>query len=291
MRREPPDSAVTALPRTHPIEVADFNGSRSTFPQWSGRLRGTDPLPAQIAAMHKDSIIRLLRIVLSGKFLRKGVELLPRTSIWIWALLARLPDRGELDYQEVGWVRDLGKRAVLLMIGLAEAQVLREEYGVGASEDDGHEDDVDVDEHYEDDADFDAAGPDAAGTEAEAELEPKDKDGDSSLPAMTQEAPDDEDAPMDIDDGEVSDADQEQHVNSTDLEDVKARLLAQLDQDHDSNTDMVAQDLSVQPEELDPVATAAQINARATLNMILTVAGEFYGQRDLLEFRDPFGSL
>ncbi|GAW26071.1 putative aspartyl-tRNA synthetase protein [Rosellinia necatrix] len=35
----------------------------------------------------------------------------------------------------------------------------------------------------------------------------------------------------------------------------------------------------------------ALVNERATLNMILTVAGEFYGQRDLLEFRDPFGGL
>lgn len=35
----------------------------------------------------------------------------------------------------------------------------------------------------------------------------------------------------------------------------------------------------------------AKANVRATLNMILTVAGEFYGQRDLLEFRDPFGRV
>ncbi len=38
-------------------------------------------------------------------------------------------------------------------------------------------------------------------------------------------------------------------------------------------------------------AGRAAMNQRATLCMILTVAGEFYGQRDLLGFRDPFGDL
>ena len=50
-----------------------------------------------------------------------------------------------------------------------------------------------------------------------------------------------------------------------------------------------------EPEpELTPAqkeAARAQVNLRATLNMILTVAGEFYGQRDLLEFRNPFSRL
>lgn len=34
-----------------------------------------------------------------------------------------------------------------------------------------------------------------------------------------------------------------------------------------------------------------ELNMRVTLNMILTVAGEFYGQRDLLEFRNPFPAV
>ena len=70
--------------------------------------------------------MRLLRIILGGKFLRKNQELRERTSRWIWALLARLPDKGELDYQEIGWIRELGKRAVLLMVSLAEMEVLKE---------------------------------------------------------------------------------------------------------------------------------------------------------------------
>ncbi|KAH7037619.1 uncharacterized protein B0I36DRAFT_314451 [Microdochium trichocladiopsis] len=302
VQRQPPDSAVAALPRTHPTDVDGFNGSSSAFPQWSGRLRGTDPMPVQIAAMHKDSIIRLLRIILGGKFLRKRVELRARTSTWIWALLARLPDRGELDYQEIGWIRELGKRAVLLMIGLAEAQVLQEEYGVGGS-DDENDGDVDVDELFEDDTGSETAGPDEAslGVTADSKSGPNGTADPRPQTANTDENQDD-DAPMDLDDGEISDDNVEPPKDHSGLEDMKARLLAQLDDDDDDDAAVVVEPepQSVEPsshddephgEQQDSAVNAAQMNVRATLNMILTVAGEFYGQRDLLEFRDPFGSL
>lgn len=103
-------------------------------------------------------------------------------------------------------------------------------------------------------------------------------------------------APMDVEPGPAA----EQA-----LEAARARLLAQLNDDGDTpkhhadggggaatgelagGEEPRRREKGEQEEPLDdPVR--ARMNARATLNMILTVAGEFYGQRDLLEFRDPF---
>ena len=63
------------------------------------------------------------------------------------------------------------------------------------------------------------------------------------------------------------------------LEDAKARLLAQVDA-------AAAEDELLTAEE--ERQRDARMNVRATVNMILTIVGEAYGQRDLLEFRDPF---
>jgi len=76
-----------------------------------------------------------------------------------------------------------------------------------------------------------------------------------------------------IEEGEAADDDQ------GDLEDAKARLLAQLDASAAEERQRLA---------AEGARERSRMNMRATVNMILTVAGEFYGQRDLLEFREPF---
>ncbi len=67
------------------------------------------------------------------------------------------------------------------------------------------------------------------------------------------------------------------------LEDAKARLLAQLDHNEAEEANSAKREAEEQEARY-----RERINMRATLNMILTVAGEYYGQRDLLEFREPF---
>ncbi|EQK99500.1 v-snare [Ophiocordyceps sinensis CO18] len=52
----------------------------------------------------------------------------------------------------------------------------------------------------------------------------------------------------------------------------------------------IAEDAPERADEKDREAAKLRLrmNMRATLNMVLTVAGDFYGQRDLLQFREPF---
>lgn len=327
LQTDPPPHLLSALPKSNPTEVGGFGPRTDTFSRWAGRLRGTDPIPAQVAGMHKDGVVRLLRVLLGGKFLRKRQELRERTSRWIWALLARLPDRGELDYQAIGWIRELGKRAVLLMVSLAEMEVLREHYDVGdgGSSAGGAEAEVDVDEGVDEEL-----GPEECIDYDDVPLdttwppEPVVNDDDNKADAKdnTTEAPtngtkikgEDSDVEMQIDsdeekeDGEVSAAPQQAREPTADIETAKARLLSQLDGAGAADTDIN----SVETEKLPATALEdeafaalaadeeaqkqeqlqrARANERATLNMILTVAGEFYGQRDLLEFRDPFGGM
>ncbi|KAL2686980.1 hypothetical protein Neosp_004527 [[Neocosmospora] mangrovei] len=248
------------------------------------------------------TILRILRVLLGGKFLRRGYTLPERTSRWLWALLARLPDKGELNYAEIGWVRDLGRRAVLLGRSLAEMAALREELaegGLGAHEAvdksssdedvvvDGEELEVEGAVSPEQDED-DTTPPDVD----QSEGQPSKADTAEPQPANPASKPDTEegeiddeedDVAMDIaseseaEDGEVAPQPKE------DLEEAKARLLAQLDNGPTSD------DPDAEAEaEKEAAKQRSRANLRATLNMILTVAGEFYGQRDLLEFREPF---
>ena len=337
LRREPPQVLVSALPNTHSPFIGRLGPKSKTFLLWSKRMRAMDPSPVQVAAMDRSSILRLFRIILGGKFLRVGVELRERTSRWLWALLARLPDSGELTSSEISIIRDLGLRAVLLTRSVAEMAVLREEVekdavnlgmhdGFDDSEDDEEDDIKDMSpmENGEEEETASPSGnnsirspdgnspnnnndalgeerlhvPNAGGPNGEAEktgapVEPEEfeegevSEGEQSEPdihgvptaTVESKAGEQEDgAPMDID-GTSSCSDSEE-----DLEAARARLLARIengltpdDNDNDENND----------KETD-ATNRARLNMRATLNMIITVAGEFYGQRDLLEFRDPF---
>lgn len=313
----PPPSHLV-LPKTHAPYVGPFGPSSRTFTIWTTRLLTTDPHPIQLALMDKNSAFRLLRVLLGGgKFLRSGVEVTERTSRWVWSLLARLPDRGELDHVETGHIRELGKRAAVLMHSLKQMALLREEVELaGHGEEEavgvwGGEDDDDEEEEQE------------QGKDVETEVKPKEEDDNPPAETTTRTIRHDNDEPSadtftarnskpedtntetraklnagqdEMEDGEIDDSsDQSVPMDMDDEEDMeaaKARLLASLDAVPSSpsssspSSPSKQEEVEQEEEKFDPVR--ARMNMRATLNMILTVAGEFYGQRDLLEFRDPF---
>ncbi|KAL2019589.1 hypothetical protein VTK56DRAFT_9486 [Thermocarpiscus australiensis] len=311
LHRTPPPELVAALPRDHGTEVGSFGAKSWTFRVWTRRIRHTDPLPVQIAALDRQSVLKLLRVILGGKFIRRGYELRERTSRWIWALLARLPDRGEMDYTEVGWVRELGKRAVLMMVSIAQMAALREEVegDLEGEEIDGDEEEGEeyIGEMVVDDGE--GYGMDESRVPASSNSEngqPRQPGVDTeSRPADPVADEDDgsQEIDMDIDDGEASDEPATTTTGNQDLEaDIaaaKARLLARLEDapDTQQEDELVAAAVDDGEQQQNGKEKTmfdearARVNMRATLNMILTVAGEFYGQRDLLEFRDPFPAL
>ncbi|KAL8386977.1 hypothetical protein RB595_010250 [Gaeumannomyces hyphopodioides] len=333
VRSEPPDEALLALDDdAHGFEVGHFGSGergRKAHAVWRARLRDTDPSPVQVAAMDRAGALRLLRVLLSGGFLKRGRELAERTSRWLWALLARLPDAGELGHIEVAAVRELGKRAVSMMASLAHMSALREAVEMDDSGDEDEGGDFRREEEGEGDAcgspsDVEdshktsggpgSAGPDGAPSEAAAavvsqnaqleegevadEAEPQDKDGDSDdQPMELEDGEADDGQPMDLEDGEIDEGQVPDGTSpdvktaESDLEAARRRLLCQLDEGEAAPVNLEPE-LGPSPDELEEARILrARMNMRATLNMILTVAGEFYGQRDLLEFRDPFRGL
>ncbi|KAG7126082.1 hypothetical protein HYQ44_001122 [Verticillium longisporum] len=243
--------------------------------------------------MDKDSVLRVLRVLLSGSFLRRGGEIAERTSRWVWALLARLPDRGELNHVEMSWIRDLGRRAVLMNQSLADMANLREalegDLGVHDAIDDSSDDeavleDMEVDEN---DGEVVDAG--------DAEDATADREDQAIHLREGRDVEQTEQEPMDCsEDGEASEgqvprdsqAPQSEAENLESLEAMRSRILAELD---------TVEVQGAEEEAIEKQAAEdrwrARTNMRATLNMILTVAGDFYGQRDLLEFREPFTGM
>ncbi|EFY87093.1 hypothetical protein J3459_013986 [Metarhizium acridum] len=295
----PPPDAAKRLSSTQETYAAPFGRDSTTNKTWANIMRNTDPHPLQLALMSKETVIRILRVLIGGTFLRRGHTLSERTSQWLWGLLARLPDRGELNHTEIGWVRDLGRRAVLLSRSLAEMAALRDELadgelgvneGVDASSSDEDVVGTDADDVESTDSPGENDGPaedlnqeSVAGDEAD-----KGDPGVNSTLEGSATGNRDEDEEGEIQESETgdvamdldsdSDSDQGGAVDES-LEAAKRELLARLDASD------AEQELDTQE---DNATLRLRMNMRATLNMILTVAGEFYGQRDLLEFREPF---
>ncbi|KAM0241523.1 hypothetical protein ACHAP5_007479 [Fusarium lateritium] len=297
LHTEPPSNARSRLAKAQLKTEAPADNQASVIGTWSRLLRDTDPHPLQVALMSKDTTLRILRILLGGKFLRRGYTLPERTSRWIWALLARLPDRGELNYAEIGWIRDLGRRAVLLGRSLAEMAALREELeegGLGAheavdrssSDEDAMADpeDLEVEGAVSPEQDEDDSTPPE--NDQDIEQTPKATEPKTTSPPKADaedgeiDEDEDDDVAMDIaSDSEAEEGEVAAPEPQENLQAAKERLLGQLDYSS-----------SERDEEAEKEAAKQRLraNLRATLNMILTVAGEFYGQRDLLEFREPF---
>lgn len=307
LHAEPPDNAASRLSRSQATEAPSFGRNSSTTKLWSRLLQTTDPHPIQVALMSKDTVLRILHVMIGGKFLRSGHSIPQRTSQWLWALLARLPDMGELNHTEIGWIRDLGRRAVLLGRSLAEMAALRDEladdgFGVNDNVDANSSDEEVVAEAVEEgDEDCDAPPAAEAITNGPPDTENAVINSSSPIPIAVPEDENKITAGKDdegVDDGEIvqanddsenedvamdtasdSDADEGEIIEQPDdaeaLEEAKRKLLARL-----------AESENERREEEE--RRNARMNMRATLTMILTVAGEFYGQRDLLEFREPF---
>lgn len=288
LNKTPPANAAKRIPSSQATHAAPFGPGSTAIKIWPPLLRNTDPTPLQVSLMSKDTVIRILRIMLGGKFLRRGFPLPERTSRWIWALLARLPERGELNYSEIGWVRDLGRRAVLLGRSLSEMAALRDELAEGglgvndAVDSSSSDDEVVADEPA---SQGEVGTPD---TEALDTIAGQPEKGVVEETVKAKARGEEEDVAMDLesdsDEGEIREDDEEKPADDKDnsLEAAKLAFLARLEgQASDDGEDE-------EEERLRAARERSRMNMRATLNMILTVAGEFYGQRDLLEFREPF---
>lgn len=293
LAQTPPDSAIEALGSDHPTSLGKLEYKVVRW--WKWKMRSVNPLPAQVACMDKLTVLRLLGLITGGAYLKRGANVEIGVSQWVWSLLAKLPERGELNSEEIGVVRELGKKAVLVGMGLKEDQDWEEGidhleavYEIGKGDDD--KDVIGVVEQNSESfdspqrLDTKPIGPQLpGGTLAETPAS-----GKASL-ARTEDRISQEEPKLG------------QTAREEELAAAKARILASLGGNDAPNAALepeVGPSKGKEPAEEaesaeDTVPTkeelakkeAATWNTKATLDMIITIAGEMYGQRDLLEFR------
>ncbi|KAG5999925.1 hypothetical protein E4U21_006110 [Claviceps maximensis] len=305
-----PEDWAKRLSSTQITHAAAFERTSNKNKVWANLIRKTDPHPLKLALMSKETVLDVLRILMGGTFLRRGHTVSERTSQWIWGLLARLPDRGELSHTEIGCIRDFGRHAVLLGVSLEQMAIMQDTLLDGEL---GAHEAIDADSNDEDalsreggDTESDVLDDHMASEQRngrdDVQCSIGDDDGRRQLAdglnnktdgetrgeqeqeedgEIQEQYPSGDDIAMDMDSGSE---DGEAH-DDDDLEAAKSGFLARLDEALDSET------LKENEKARDEARLRLRMNMRATLSMILTIAGEFYGQRDLLEFRNPFVGL
>ncbi|RDL36016.1 uncharacterized protein BP5553_06628 [Venustampulla echinocandica] len=305
LQQIPPAHAIENLDEDHPTYVGALNTSVARW--WRWKMRTVDPLPVQISGMNKSTVLRLLGLLTGGNLLQRGTEVEVGVSRWTWSLLAKLPERGELTSEEIGVVRELGKKAVLLGMGLKDDAELNEGMDeVEAGLDRGEEEDEVMDVVNEEEIpiaiDEDLATGDGSsilprGGAIEVPVPAAilhENSQVSSIVAPASQQPVNPEAVgsantlpvgsqvMDIN-NHASPPDVSQPAD--DLVAAKARILSSLNEpDGQGGT-------SEKPKEQSTTGKQHKWNTKATVDMILTVAGEVYGQRDLLEFRGTWDQI
>ncbi|KAL4923665.1 uncharacterized protein BDV17DRAFT_285261 [Aspergillus undulatus] len=244
----PPSEAISALDDAHPISFP--RTSKNAQKEWRRLVLAVDPQTVQLACMDMDSVLGVLVIVarLISENVRNGdAVLVRRIGSWAWGLLGKCREAGQLGASEFGEIRELGKRAVRILKKIRE-----EEMEVQGEEEEEEE-----------------------GYESGAEDNPR-EDG---LQGEKVDEP--------LDATVVSDADQPGAEKATDaeqLEQAKARLGARISAALTESTHQEEEVIEARDSEAPDVDVGTQ--TRAMLDMIITIIGEHYGQRDLLEARE-----
>jgi hypothetical protein len=182
---------------------------------------------------------------LATQTLKKFENIEPRVSAWLWSLLCLVGEVGTLDSEAVSVLREFGKKAVQVGISFFNREASR------LLGDDQDEDDDDEEEEE---------GEEEEGTGQHDEQLVGSGLDNSAVP---DESPDDN---LDV------------FLDSSQVELAKARerLLVSISSDQ-----VHKHPLESSPEPL----VLADANTRATLDTIIIIVGQAFGQRDLLEFR------
>lgn len=277
------------------------NRVREQHSEWLPLLRVTDPVPRQIVAMDQGMVLKLLKLI-TVSCLKRRHNIETRLGRWIWALLGRLEDVGCLTSEEVSVIRELGKRAVWVLAGKmqnpATGQAVDSEVPEYLQEDSLEAVDCDAEECTNNPPSIlqtqeatrgttepMAGTPNGSSTYAEAsEGLPIDLSmAPSSLQNHNGRKPQIHDCrsigPNEGDGERATGEPALAPVTSTtldhyeaDVTEAKQHLLAQL------STTQVVEEGEAFPSS----------NTSATLDMIISIVGELYGQTDLLEFREKW---
>ncbi|EEP80658.1 predicted protein [Uncinocarpus reesii 1704] len=268
----PPAEAIEALDAQHPISLPD--DSKHARQEWRWLLQTVDPHMVQIACMHPEDVLRVLTLVtrsISDAVKSGEVVRVKRLAAWAWGLLARCREVGEMGSEEVADIRELGKRAVKILLKVREVE---------------EQDAVDIQQNSGEN------GENVIGRAAEDisdQIECEDMRSKEQQNGLLNDYP-----MVDTGSDPVAQVDDALANEKDELEEAKARLQARLastfsDDISGTGAQGGSEDAAGDDEERnerEDQAAELRKQTRAMLDMIISISGEFYGQSDLLEFRD-----
>ncbi|KAJ5608868.1 hypothetical protein N7528_009435 [Penicillium herquei] len=208
LKCSPPATAIAALDDAHPISLPrKVDAARK---EWRRLVMSVDPQMVQLACMDMDSVLGVMQIMarmMSDVLRSEDPEKIRRIGAWAWGLLGKCREIGELSTEEVGDIRDIGKRAVKILQKIREADTspkVDNEEQPDSSDNGEYEQSEDVAPEME------REGEEDGNADQEVQPEPEPEDGG--------------------DDADMSDAIDE----AAELEKAKARLQAQVQYSSDS---------------------------------------------------------
>ncbi|KAH7079245.1 hypothetical protein BKA63DRAFT_531913 [Paraphoma chrysanthemicola] len=252
----------------------DFTNAQPYYAQgenaWSKMIDRAPPNPRRLARTHVRTVYRGLEYY--NDLLADAEAISDKQSCWIWSLLGAVHDVGTLDNDKISRLRELGQQAGAMRNRLKEAstkEVLKE---------DGH-----------------ATRDQSAANESEVPSRSTPGQGESRVKSVSQDDADESDASMSMSEDEDEPSDSPERDP---LELARERLLAQLG-------DRLVHAKAPTPKSRKPTGAGvksvgrrdghaipnsaeedwADVNTRVTIDMILTIVAECFGQRDLLECR------
>ena len=246
--QNPPSATSNSLP-----PPSWWNSSR-----WRSHILQSQPQTTRLASLPQDRVIHGLEsleslLTMGNLHGTKGKNI----GAWAWGLLGRCRDVGEMGSEEVGVVRGLGKRAAWILRRMAAGE------GFWGEEEFLEEEDADGEE----------------GDGQEGLLEEGEEDGVAGGLGLHTMDNEEEDSA---------------------LAEARMRVIASLDSAEPAEPRLVSKAVQDQPEEkeasieprVDAVASGQGKvdendvqSVHATLDMIITIIGECYGQKDLLDGR------
>ena len=207
-----------------------------------------------------------------------------RIGAWAWGLLGRCREVGQMGSEEVGVLRNTGKKAVWLLRRISAGELIG-----------GVVDEPDVDTGDEDEEEAAGEGEEEQDGDGADILDPEDADDGYS--------PDIEPiATAALDHGGNSDDHPMATTSDNDLEKAKQRILNSLGTDeaqvdpsetnacnedgiHSIGSTYPVPELEVDGEAVLKGRADEKAMIHAALDTLVTIIGEFYGQRDLLDGR------
>lgn len=287
LRHTPPATMIASLGDQHPIYLP--RGNKPAQREWATILESTAPKTTQLACMDMESVRGVLEIVsnvMEATIRNRDLIVLKRLGAWVWGLLGRCREIGELNSDEVSDIRQLGKEAARNLFLAREmekdAYFPQDEGGRPMTQDAEIESDLES-IYLPDDLlteEFSAEATDeAASRSTKADEDNEDTKFDENMAVYL-----DENRSPEKNRARQMDTRQDNpHIASleNEREERNQKDSGELGKQGGNHDEFEERDQDYADENYQ-----TDTNVRAMLDMILTIVGECFGQKDLLEFRD-----